>query len=201
MKIPDEKARELVHGYYACISYIDAQIGKIVEALEKSGCLNNTIIVLWGDHGWHLGEQRVWGKHTVFEVALNSAFMVRMPGVKGKISDRVVSSVDIYPTIADLCDVPLEGSMDGMSLRPLIEKKRNKQWQDLAYSYFNNGVSLRTSRYRLTKYYRKATPVVELYDYRKDPYETENIAGKHPDILTELMPLLEAGDTGLFQKK
>ena len=180
---------------------MDAQIGKVLDALEANGLAENTVVVIWGDHGWHLGEQRVWGKHTVFEVALNSAFMVRMPGVKGKISDRVVSSVDIYPTIADLCDVPLEGSMDGVSLRPLIEKKRNKQWQDLAYSYFNNGVSLRTSRYRLTKYYRKATPVVELYDYRKDPYETENIAEKHPDILTELMPLLEAGDTGLFQKK
>lgn len=199
--VSEAYARKLVHAYLACVSYVDAQIGKVLDALEANGLAENTVVVIWGDHGWHLGEQRVWGKHTVFEVALNSAFMVRMPGVKGKISDRVVSSVDIYPTIADLCDVPLEGSMDGVSLRPLIEKKRNKQWQDLAYSYFNNGVSLRTSRYRLTKYYRKATPVVELYDYRKDPYETENIAEKHPDILTELMPLLEAGDTGLFQKK
>ena len=91
--------------------------------------------------------------------------------------------------------------MDGTSLRSLIGKKKNKQWQDVAYSYFNNGVTVRTSRYRLTKYYRKAEPVVELYDYRRDPYETENIAGKHPDIVAELMPLLEKGDTGLFRKQ
>lgn len=199
--VSEAYARKLVHGYLACVSYVDAQIGKVLDALEASGLAENTVVVIWGDHGWHLGEQRMWGKHTVFEVALNSAFMVRLPGVKGKFTDRVVSSVDIYPTVADLCDVPLSGKVDGVSLRPLIVKKRNKQWKDVAYSYFNNGVSVRTSRYRLTKYYRKAEPVVELYDYRNDPYETENIAGKYPGIVAELMPLLEAGDTGLFRKK
>ena len=79
VKIPDEKARELVHGYYACISYIDAQIGKIVEALEKSGCLNNTIIVLWGDHGWHLGDHGLWNKHTNFEQATHVPFLLIDP--------------------------------------------------------------------------------------------------------------------------
>lgn len=199
--VSEAYARKLVHAYLACVSYVDAQIGKVLDALEANGLAENTVVVIWGDHGWHLGEQRVWGKHTIFEVALNSALMVRLPGVKGKISDRVVGSVDIYPTIADLCDVPLEKNMDGVSFRTLIEKKRNKQWQDVAYSCFNNGVSVRTPRYRLTKYYRKAEPVVELYDYRKDPYETENIAEKYPDIVTKLMPLLESGDTGLFRKK
>jgi arylsulfatase len=199
--VSEAYARKLVHAYLACVSYVDAQIGKVLDALEANGLAENTVVVIWGDHGWHLGEQRVWGKHTIFEVALNSAFMIRQPGVKGIVSDRVVSSVDIYPTIADLCDVPVEGKMDGTSLRSLIGKKKNKQWQDVAYSYFNNGVTVRTSRYRLTKYYRKAEPVVELYDYRRDPYETENIAGKHPDIVAELMPLLEKGDTGLFRKQ
>lgn len=197
--VSEAYARKLVHAYLACVSYVDAQIGKVLDALEASGLAENTVVVIWGDHGWHLGEQRVWGKHTVFEVALNSAFMIRMPGVKGKISDRVVSSVDIYPTIADLCDVPLEGSADGVSLRPLIVNKRNKNWKDVAYSYFNHGVSVRTPRYRLTKYYRKAEPVIELYDYRKDPYETENIAGKNPGLVSKLMPLLESGDTDLFR--
>lgn len=199
--VSEAYARKLVHAYLACVSYVDSQIGKVLDALEANGLAENTVVVIWGDHGWHLGEQRVWGKHTIFEVALNSAFMIRQPGVKGIVSDRVVSSVDIYPTIADLCDVPVEGKMDGTSLRSLIGKKKNKQWQDVAYSYFNNGVTVRTSRYRLTKYYRKAEPVVELYDYRRDPYETENIAGKHPDIVAELMPLLEKGDTGLFRKQ
>ena len=199
--VSEAYARKLVHAYLACVSYVDAQIGKVLDELKASGLAENTVVVIWGDHGWHLGEQRVWGKHTIFEVALNSALMVRLPGAKGKISDRVVSSVDIYPTIADLCHVPLEGKVDGVSLRPLIEKKRMKQWQEVAYSYFNNGVSVRTPRYRLTKYYRKAKPVIELYDYRKDPYETENIAEKYPDIVAELMPLLEEGDTGLFQPK
>lgn len=198
--VSEAYARKLVHAYLACVSYVDAQIGKVLDALEANGLAENTVVVIWGDHGWHLGEQRVWGKHTIFEVALNSALMIKQPGAKGIISNRVVSSVDIYPTIAELCNVPLEGEVDGTSLCALIGKKKNKRWQDVAYSYFNNGVTVRTSRYRLTKYYRKAEPVIELYDYRRDPYETENIAGKHPDIVAELMPLLEKGDTGLFRK-
>lgn len=192
-------ARKLVHAYLACVSYVDAQIGKVLDALETCGLAENTIVVIWGDHGWHLGEQRVWGKHTIFEVALNSTLMMRVPGEKGKICDRIVSSVDIYPTVTDLCGIVPEFRTDGKSLRPLIEKKRVKEWEDTAYSYFNNGVTMRTSRYRLTKYYRKAEPVIELYDYRKDLYETENIAARFPEIVAGLMPLLEAGDTGLFK--
>lgn len=91
--------------------------------------------------------------------------------------------------------------IDGKSLCPLLEKKRNRNWSDVAYSYFNNGVTLRTSHYRLTQYYRKAGPVIELCDYSKDPYETENIADKYPEIVGQLMPLLKAGDTGVFGKK
>lgn len=194
-------ARKLVHAYLAAVSYVDSQIGKVLDELEASGLAENTIVVIWGDHGWHLGEQRIWGKHTIFEVALNSALMIRIPGGKGKTSDHIVGSVDIYPTLLDFCGVTAIDKIDGKSLRPLLEKKRNRNWTDVAYSYFNNGVTLRTPRYRLTKYYRKAEPVIELYDYSKDSYETENIAEKHPEIVGRLMPLLEAGDTGVFRKK
>lgn len=199
--VSEAYARKLAHAYLACVSYVDAQIGNVLDALEASGLAENTVVVIWGDHGWHLGEQRVWGKHTIFEVALNSALLVRLPGGKGKVSDRVVSSVDIYPTVLDLCGVDAASKIDGKSFRPLLEKKRDKNWKDVAYSYFNNGISVRTPRYRLTKYFRKATPVIELYDYSKDPYETENIAERYPKIVAKLMPLLDAGDTGLYHKQ
>lgn len=192
-------ARKLVHAYLACVSYVDAQVGKVLKALEDAGLAENTVVILWGDHGWHLGEQRMWGKHTIFEVALNSALMIRLPeNKKGKICRHIVSSTDLYPTVADLCETEPSSSIDGHSLRPLLEKKKIKQWSDAAYSYFNNGVTVRTSRYRLTRYYRKAEPTLELYDYKNDPYETRNIAEEHPEIVKELMPLLEKGDNGIF---
>lgn len=195
-------ARKLVHAYLACVSYVDAQVGKVLQALEDADLAENTVVVIWGDHGWHLGEQRVWGKHTIFEVALNSAFMVRLPEQrKGQICERVVSSTDIYPTLVELCQVETDDPLDGHSLCPLFKKKNTRKWQDVAYSYFNNGVTVRTSRYRLTRYYRKAQPTVELYDYKDDPYEVRNIAAERPDLVKELMPWLEKGDTGLFQAK
>lgn len=193
-------ARRLVHAYLACVSYVDAQIGKVLDALEEAGLAENTIVVIWGDHGWHLGEQQMWGKHTLFEVALNSALMIRLPGQeKGKFSERIVSTVDIYPTLADLCNISVNDKLDGHSLKYILEKKQDKYWKDRAYSYFKNGITLRTSRYRLTKYYRESRPNIELYDYKTDPYEKDNIAQKYPEIIEQLMPLLEAGDTGLFK--
>lgn len=198
--VSEAYARKLTHAYLACVSYVDAQIGKVLDELEASGLAENTVVVIWGDHGWHLGEQHMWGKHTIFEVALNSALMIYTPdNRKGKICDRIVSTTDIYPTVTDLCGVENTSPTDGHSLRPLLGKGKNKAWQDAAYSYFNHGVTVRTPRYRLTRYYRKAQPTVELYDYRKDPYEKENIAAAHPEIVEQLMPLLEKGDTGIFK--
>lgn len=125
-------ARKLVHAYLACVSYVDAQVGKVLQALEDADLAENTVVVIWGDHGWHLGEQRVWGKHTIFEVALNSAFMVRLPEQrKGQICERVVSSTDIYPTLVELCQVETDDPLDGHSLCPLFKKKNTRKWRML----------------------------------------------------------------------
>lgn len=192
--VSDAYARKLRHAYFACVSYVDAQIGKLLDELDELGLAENTVVVLWGDHGWHLGDQLVWGKHTIFEQALKSAFIVRVPGVThGQTVNRVVSSVDIYPTLMDLCEVDMPHVTDGKSMLPLL-RERETPWEDEAFGYFRNGTSLRTDRYRITKYFREEQPVIELYDHANDPYETRNIASEHPELVEELMPIWEKGN-------
>jgi arylsulfatase A-like enzyme len=150
-------------------------------------------VVIWGDHGWHLGDHLVWGKHTIFERALKSAFIVNIPGkTKGKLVDKVVSTVDIYPTLMDLCHVEMPHETDGKSLMPILSNPL-AEWEDASYGYFRNGISLRTERYRLTRYFRDAEPVIELYDHQIDSNETKNIAAEKPEIVERLMPLWEKG--------
>lgn len=197
--LSDKYARKLRHAYFACISYTDAQVGKLLDELDRLGLAENTVVVLWGDHGWHLGDQLVWGKHTIFESALKSAFIVRAPGKsKGKNIAQVVSAIDIYPTIVDLCDLKMPHPTDGKSLVPLL-KNPSAQWTEASFGYYRNGISLRTERYRLTRYFRNEQPVFELYDHQTDPDESVNIAPEHPEIVEELLPLLDQGDTGLYQ--
>lgn len=196
--VSDAYARKIRHAYAACVSYSDAQIGKLLNKLNDLDLDENTIIVLWGDHGWHLGDQLVWGKHTIFERALNSALIVKVPDQKkGKRIDQVVSSIDIYPTIVDLCGLQMPIKTDGKSLLPLLKNPLTK-WDNVSYGYFMNGISMRTERYRLTKYFRKAEPTIELYDHQTDPNETRNIAAERPDVIETLLPLWEKGNTGLF---
>lgn len=197
--ISDAYAKKLRHGYMASISYIDTQIGKLLTELKTLGLDENTIIVIWGDHGWHLGDQRIWGKHTLFENALKSALIVKSPQIvrqKQKI-ERIVESVDIYPSLLELCDMPLKNKVDGQSFVPLL-KSEAAQKDTLAYSYFKTGITLRTPEYRLTKYYRKEQPIVELYDHTGHLEEKKNIAEARPDLVNRLMPLLENGNKGLF---
>ncbi len=196
--VSDAYARKLRHGYFACISYIDAQVGKLMEELDKQGLAENTVVVIWGDHGWHLGDHLIWGKHTIFERAMKSAFIVKGPGIKsGQTVNKVVSTVDIYPTLMELCSVEMPHDTDGGSMVPLL-KNSSSPWKDAAYGYFRNGISLRTERYRLTKYFRNAEPAIELYDHQVDPNETVNIAAGNQDIIDSLMPLWEKGNTGVF---
>jgi len=197
--VSDAYAKKLRHGYMASISYIDTQIGKLLDELKTLGLDENTIIVIWGDHGWHLGDQRIWGKHTLFENALKSTLIVKSPQIvkqKQKI-ERIVESVDIYPSLLELCAISLEHSVDGQSFVPLL-KSETSQKEKLAYGYFKTGITLRTPEYRLTKYYRKEQPIVELYDHSGNLKEKRNIAKERPDIINRLMPLLENGNRGLF---
>lgn len=196
--VSDAYARKLRHAYFACVSYIDAQVGKLLAELKKQGLSEKTIVVLWGDHGWHLGDQLVWGKHTIFERAVNSVLIVKSPNSKsGKQVQKAVGSIDIYPTLMELCGVAMPHQTDGKSLVPLLDNPFTN-WEEAAFSYFRNGISVRTNRYRLTKYFRNAEPVVELYDHQTDPNETKNIAREKPEIVENLMPLWEKGNTGLY---
>lgn len=194
--VSDDYARKLRHAYFACVSFVDAQIGKVLDELEKQGLAENTIVVVWGDHGWHLGDQLVWGKHTIYERSLKSSFMMQVPGMKnGKTIDKIVSTTDIYPTLMELCGTPADYSIDGTSLVSLLNNPNDENWRNTAYSYWNKGYSVRTEDFRLMKYFLKDEQVVELYDHKKDAWESKNVATENPEVVKELLRVLEKGNT------
>ena len=195
-------ARRLIRGYYASVSYIDAQAGRVLAALKKQGLDKNTIVVVWGDHGWNLGDHRGWGKHTLSERSLRSALIVKTPVMKtGQTTDGIVSGVDLYPTLMELCGVPMPYAGEGKSYAALLSEDMPPATDNVAYGYFNNGITMRTSRYRLTRYFRQQQPLIELYDHQNDPNENRNIAAEKPEIVAQLLPRLEKGDTGLYRTK
>ncbi len=181
------KARELIHAYYACVSYTDAQIGRVIGELERLGLREKTIIVLWGDHGWQLGEHDIWCKHTNFEEATRAPLIISVPGQKhqGAKPEALAEFVDIYPTLCDLAGLPVPRDLEGTSLVPIIEHP-NRPWKRAAFSQYPRpdgvmGYSMRTDRYRYTEWVKRGSgepPVgVELYDYKTDPQGNVNIAG------------------------
>ena len=198
--VSDQYQKKIRHAYFAAVSYVDAQIGKVLDELERLNLSHNTIVIVWGDHGWHLGDHRVWGKHTLFERALKSPLIIRVPGKVapgGKI-DRIVSSIDIYPTLMELCDVEMTFKTDGNSMVTLFNDADRHPWRDAAWGYFREGITLRTPEYRLTKYFRSDQPVIELFDHKVDGLENRNVAAQHPDIVQKLLPLVEEKDFGLY---
>ena len=190
--LTEDYARKLIHAYYASISFSDAQVGKIIARLKELNLYDDSMIIIWGDHGWHLGDHRIWGKHTLFERALRSALIVKPPKYRGDVhvDDHVVSSLDIYPTIMDLCDLPMPYDTEGRSMQQLWESS-DPNWENHALGFFRNGLTLRTDQYRITKYYREEKPDLELFDHTIDPYETTNIAAKNPLVAQELLAKLE----------
>jgi arylsulfatase A-like enzyme len=200
-KLSDAYTRKLIHSYYASVSYVDAQVGKILKKLKALNIDENTIVVVWGDHGWHLGDKRMWGKHTLFEESLRSALIVKAPTIKQKKGHvkTIVETVDIYPTLLELSGVPdIEHAIHGQSFVNLLEDPSTSTDEDYAFSYFNRGISLRTDRYRFTKYFREETPVLELYDHDSDPNETQNIAVQHPEVVKTLLLKLNESDHKLY---
>lgn len=185
--LPDEKARELIHGYYACVSYTDAMIGQVLDAIEEKGISDNTIIVLWGDHGWHLGDHGLWNKHTNFEQATHVPMMIIDPSIKAQKVSTPVEFLDIYPTLCELVGINKPTHLDGQSLLPLILAKDAGNIKSYAASQYPRvnkmGYSIRDERYRYTiwvDWSNKKTDVSkvvaeELYDYEKDPNETVNV--------------------------
>lgn len=193
--LPPETIRKLQHGYYAAVSYIDFQVGRLLQELERLNLKDNTIVVLWSDHGFHLGEQGLWCKSTNFENAVRVPLIISTPGMKtkGTHTRSLVELVDVYPTLVDLCGFPVPGNLDGKSLKPVLENP-SATVKSFALSQFVRpydalfrdadikamGYSLRLENYRYTEWRTFGTDSViatELYDHRKDPEETVNIAG------------------------
>jgi len=193
--VTEEEARRTRHAYFACVSYVDAQIGKVLRELEALGLAEDTVVALWGDHGWHLGDLGVWGKMTPYDYGVQSPLIIRAPGVgeAGAKAGGVVESVDLYPTLCDLCGIPVPEDLDGVSLRPLLERPSHPG-KTGAISYWRQGLtrSVRTRRYRLIEHRDQDGSVlqVELYDETEDPLETTNIAEQEPERVVELHRLL-----------
>ena len=183
---PDDIARKLKHGYYAAASYTDAQVGRVLDELDRTGLRKNTVIVLWGDHGWKLGEHGEWAKHTNMENDANAPLLLSVPGMKsaGKTSDALVEFVDVYPTLADIAGLPLPSHLEGLSMKPLLDDP-NRKWKSAAFSQYPRGqkvmgYSMRTDRYRFTVWVGRndhsKVAAIELYDHQTDPQENRNIA-------------------------
>jgi len=189
--IANNQWQRAVQSYLATISFADAQVGKLLDALENSEYAHNTIIVLWGDHGWHLGEKEHWRKHALWETTTRTTLIISAPGgmKKNQVCERPVSLIDIYPTLVEMCGVPEREDLDGKSLVPLLHDPR-KRWDRPAlttYGYGNHAI--RTEQWRYIQYHDGSE---ELYDHSSDPNEWINLANEkeYKTVLEELRKYL-----------
>ncbi len=194
---PDKK-REAIRAYYASITFMDAQLGKVLDALDRLKLTDNTVIVFWSDHGYHLAEHGQWMKQTLYEQATRVPLLIAQPGsrVAGKSSPRTVELLDLYPTLTELCGLPTPGHVMGESLVPLLNQP-TRPWNHAAYSQVMRpkdnvvGRSVRTERWRYTEWNGGANGA-ELYDHQQDPGEFKNLAKLlvHQVTMAELKQLL-----------
>jgi len=213
----EELTRHLIHGYFASVSYVDAQVGKVLDELARLDVADETIVVLWGDHGWKLGDYGEWGKKTNFEVDTRTPLIVRVPGHEPSTCSALVELIDLYPTLCDLAGLDPPDFLEGTSMRPLLEDPA-RPWKTAAFSRTRRvltgspggsagprvltGVSMRTERYRTTLWYELESPdsflKLELYDHATDPGETVNLAARpeHRELCEELRSSLERGWRG-----
>jgi arylsulfatase A-like enzyme len=209
---PDDQALLLKHGYLASVSYIDAQVGRLLDALKKHNLEKNTIVVLWGDHGWKLGEHNSWCKMTNYEIDTRVPLIVYAPDAaeNGNQCDRLVEFVDVYPTLCDLAGVPKRAELEGTSFAPLLEN-RSQPWKQAVFSQFLRdgiwiapdgvaymGRSIRTDRYHYVQWMKKNDDQIvarELYDLKLDPQENNNVANetKNSDVIATLARQLSDG--------
>lgn len=200
--IPEPLARQLVRAYMASTSYVDAQIGRVVAELERQGLAERTLIVVWGDHGFHLGEHGIWCKGTNFEVAARSPMVLVAPRRvrPGTRIDALVEFVDIYPTLAELAGLPPVHGLEGVSLAPLLDQP-TRRWKSAAFTQHPRGPlmgrSIRTERYRYTEWAQPGGEPVEreLYDHAVDDAENDNLAKQpgYQGLISELAAKLHAG--------
>ncbi|MDO5968360.1 sulfatase [Flavivirga aquimarina] len=216
----EDRQRELIHSYYACVSYIDAQVGRLMNELERLGLKENTTVVLWGDHGWKLGEHNGWGKQTNYEIDTRVPLIISGDNVnsKGKTTNALTEFVDIYPTLCDITGFDIPKYLHGKSLKPLL-KNPNEKIKNAAYSQFllgkygplkdrkeeKMGYTVRTDRYRYVEWYKWIKEsntrgdfiARELFDHDKDPQENINIAndGINKKLIKEMSEELKKGFT------
>jgi len=167
--------KEAVQHYLACITFADAQLGRMLDAFEKSPYTENTVLVFWSDHGWHLGQKHTWHKWTLWEDSTRVPFYISVPGwPRSRSSSQAVSLIDIYPTLVDICRLSPRVELDGQSLVPLLRNPHARRQQPAIIEYKRGQVAVRTERWR---YIRYAEGSEELYDHEEDPNEWTNLAG------------------------
>lgn len=181
--------------YLACVRYSDRLVGKVLDALDSLGLADSTVVILWGDNGWHLGDSKIWGKHTPFERAVHTPLIIRVPGISkpGTRCDALVESLDIYPTLLDLCQTAFTRTqypLDGLSLRPLLDGTTNSI-RDTATSYWGDAVTIRTLADRLIyTHIGKTQSKIELYDMRHTPDPVDKIITTNGMIFDRFKPRL-----------
>lgn len=194
--LPEEYARKLIHGYYASLSYMDAQLGRVLDALEESGQADNTIIVLWGDHGWNLGDHTMWCKHTPFNTSLRVPLIFAVPGYKAGRSPGMVEFVDIFPTLCDLAGLEKPSQLQGKSLLPLMEDP-SREWSDAVFTRWHSADNITTTRYSYTEWYDDEGKryARSLFDHETDSLEVNNLAEKddYKEIVSGLAARLPIG--------
>jgi iduronate 2-sulfatase len=202
--LSEQQARELRRAYFAATSFMDSQAGRLLDELSRLRLRDNTIVVIWGDHGWHLGDEGMWTKHTNFEVATRAAFMLSAPNMKhaGERTKSLVEYVDVYPTLCELAGLKLPDGLEGTSFVPLLDDP-SRAWKQAAFSQFPRkgeavmGYSMRTDRYRYTEWVthdsKREVLARELYDEQADPNETANVADKQSEVAKELSAQLSKG--------
>jgi arylsulfatase A-like enzyme len=209
--ISDKQARHLIHGYYACVSFIDAQVGRLMNELTKLNLRDKTVIILWGDHGWKLGEHASWCKHTNVELDTRVPLIISVPGMKaaGQRTKALTEFVDIYPTLCEVCGLgrPVE-QLEGTSFAPLLDDP-NRNWKKAAFSQYPRGslkerdkmvmgYSMRTERFRYTEWKHLRSRKIlarELYDHKRDPQENVNVIDdpRYTTVLKNLEGMMKRG--------
>lgn len=204
--LSEAKQRECVHGYWASVSFVDAQIGKVLDELERLGIADDTVVVLWSDNGWHLGEHKLWSKVTSFEESTRVPMLIAGPeAAAGTRTESLAELVDLYPTLCDLTGLEIPGHVEGTSLVPLLANPA-QPWKSAVFSRLWDASTVRTERYLLTHYGEASAEgdirhlpnaaQVELFDLEADPGENDNVAAQQPEVVEELMALMEGGWRG-----
>ena len=179
VNLADDLARQVIQAYHASITFVDAQVGRVLDALDETGLADNTIVVFTSDHGYHMGEHGHWQKTTLFENATHVPLIIATPNSKdaGQSTRSLAEMVDFYPTLAELCDLPTPGYLSGVSLAPVL-KNREAQPRKSALTQYKGGYSLRTARYRYTQWGPNGQDGAELYDHQSDPGELMNLVSQ-----------------------